>query len=409
MDRLVVLLLAIMAFGIPWEEFVSIGGAQTVVRLAGYVGISAALIAVLARASAKRLPPYLVLSGAFVVWSILSVVWSVTPEAGGICVTYVSCWLFAWMIWEFCCTDSRQSAVIHAYLLGCVVSLLMLFGDFAASRGSASFVMRYTGARMNPNQLALVFALSIILAIYLATRSTLKIRWLRLVYMGYAIVATAGVFLTGSRTGFFSLAAGVAVLFLGWGGGQWRAKLLLLLTLLATTYVIVRIVPEELRERTTQAPGQRGTESLGARIDFWKAGMKQLARHPLGGVGVAAFSDAVREDLAGLRPSAHNTWVGVLVETGPLGFALYLWSVIAVINGVRKLPPAERYPWLAALVSWVVGGMANDTNLLKYSWFALALACAHAELLQRQIRPRAVLSVAIRPPWWIRTRGKYGL
>jgi O-antigen ligase len=138
------------------------------------------------------------------------------------------------------------------------------------------------------------------------------------------------------------------------------------------------LAPKEARERiaTTTAEITQGT--LHKRTTIWKAGLRSWKRFPLRGAGAGAYPDAV-EPLIGVPPRAgheyvaHNTFLSILVETGAIGFKL--WLVIAVLLAifVWVMRPNEVALWSVALVVWAIGASTLTWEHRKPTWLISAL------------------------------------
>ncbi len=96
------------------------------------------------------------------------------------------------------------------------------------------------------------------------------------------------------------------------------------------------------------------SESLGYRIEFWKAGLRMFKDHPLTGVGVGQFryQFAKYSDLSFIQqPDTHNIFVEQLAETGIFGESALLlvlsyatWTLITALRRRKSLAKGPRAP-----------------------------------------------------------------
>lgn len=104
---------------------------------------------------------------------------------------------------------------------------------------------------------------------------------------------------------------------------------------------------------------------VGGRSEIWDIGAELATRFPLG-VGyrnsafLQHFSDKVPHDLNHF----HNNFLNILVETGWLGLALFLWWIFTLLNAtLRTRTTAQKRILLHALgcavLSWQVAGLVE--------------------------------------------------
>jgi|GEM_PF-1871420 len=107
------------------------------------------------------------------------------------------------------------------------------------------------------------------------------------------------------------------------------------------------------------------SESLGYRIEFWKAGLRMFREHPLTGVGVGQFRYRFAEysDLSFIQqPDMHNIFLEQLAETGIVGFALLL-SVLGLAIWTLRPGLKKREPESIVLLA-VLAGLTTQSLLL---------------------------------------------
>lgn len=369
--RLVFFLLCVVTFLVPWEEILRIPGFKTLVFVASAAALAMASVAVVSRFRMKRLPLALVMLAVFVCWSFVSYLWSADPEATlSRVLTYLSLLLFTWLIWEFVDSRPKRLWLLRSYLLGCCVTLVLLFESYLASKSvfspaSALEGLRYKGGGLDQNTLAFLLTVGIILAAYLAT--TTGTRW-KIAYWLFVLPASVGTLLTGSRAGTIGLVASLGFALMISGFKSAKSVMLFLVVVGCTAWLIPNVVPASLLQRVTQ-----GTEShtFVLREEQWKLGLEMWNESPITGVGAGAFVTAAVAR-GGRAFVAHNTFVQILTDNGSVGLVLMLavWCYLAV--KAWRLPRQERLLWLGAGVAWAIAAMALSLEYAKITWFLYA-------------------------------------
>ena len=84
-------------------------------------------------------------------------------------------------------------------------------------------------------------------------------------------------------------------------------------------------------------------------VDYWLA-------HPLsGGLGPGNYESIIGND-------SHETYVRMLVETGPLSVIAFGVLIVTAVSALRSRDP-RPVPWIAALLGFAVCGLFIDTGL----------------------------------------------
>jgi putative inorganic carbon (HCO3(-)) transporter len=161
------------------------------------------------------------------------------------------------------------------------------------------------------------------------------------------VVIWAGLYFSYSQSSYAALAVGVIVAAVfAWGGRG--------LALAAVAAVIVAAgalaVPSVRHDVFGGGSGKSTTSGRGTLV---RRGLHIAVHHPVAGVGVGGFKHAYAElaNLKGREPNAaasHTTPVTVAAEGGIVGFALYVWLLVAAFAlAFRRF--ARDLPGLTAL------------------------------------------------------------
>ena len=181
--------------------------------------------------------------------------------------------------------------------------------------------IQYVGIFNDPNDLGLLFVMSLPMALYLSGRGGL-FGLARLFWLAISGVLLYGIYLTDSRGTLLALLVILAVYV--W----WRRGLFTAMVLGAIALVGMMALPSRMQDLDVSEASAAG------RVDSWYEGLQMFREHPLLGVGADMYTD--------INPlTAHNSFVLVLAETGIIGFTIWLAFVIYCF---RMMHSAIREP-----------------------------------------------------------------
>jgi O-antigen ligase len=118
------------------------------------------------------------------------------------------------------------------------------------------------------------------------------------------------------------------------------------------------------------------------RLTLWKLGLEMFVHHPILGVGTGNYADLLGSMVGSESAyTAHNAVIGVLSETGLVGFLVYVYYVVRVVAVVRRELRAnaesDLYPLLLPLGSTIIALLVADwfgwTSFLVWSIFFLGI------------------------------------
>ena len=234
---------------------------------------------------------------------------------------------------------------------------------------------RFAATGFDPNDFGLVLALAVPLALYLGLRERGWIRWCARASVPFVVAA---IFLTASRTALVATFAAFAFAVWTWRQADLPQRALAVLLLLALGLSLFRFGPGPQRQRLATIGTELRQGTFHNRTRIWKTGLKVFKSHPLRGVGVAAYPEAVspwlgKKDAAGFLVVAHNTFLSVLVETGLAGFGLFALLLATLALFVWAMAAEERALWTVMLAVWAVGVSTLTWEQYKPTWLLMAL------------------------------------
>jgi len=411
----------LLVFAMPWEDAITIPGFGTSVRLIGMVSLGLGALAIFERGRVRKPALGHVVMALFVVLAVLSFLWSLFPEGTLIeAFSYVQLFTMVWLIWELAPGVLEQMHLMRAYVFGTFVSGMDTFYLFLSHQESV--YQRYSGAKLDANDLGLIMALSIPMSYYLLIQNHGRMVWL---YRVHLILAGTTILLTASRGATLATVVALTIVPLTQARLGGRQRVALVLTVILLIGGMLFFVPETSWERLATVPTEFEQGTFTGRTIIWRAGWEIFRAHPFVGIGANAFRVIVSRELAepirmgeaDPAPPAHNTFLSVLVEQGVLGFAVFCGMLGALAVSLRGMPPFPQRLWIVSLAVWVVGVSSLTWEMRKPTWFFFGLLMAQCGSIPQMqhdarafARPRknavpisariAGLGISARKPGW---------
>jgi O-antigen ligase len=378
MRYLVFLLLMAFVFTIPWENGVVIEELGTLSRGIGLAAFAVGICACLMTMQFRRLILLHYLQAAFVVLSALSLFWSQDVNATiGLAWTYAQLLVLAWLIWEFTPDAFRQKLLMHAYIWGCGVSILMQMLGYQTTtqqvQGVGEGVSRVSAAGMNANNLAVILVFSLPMAVYFGSHPKVN-KVIRIAYWLYCPLCLYGVLFTSSRTGMIIAAlAGTYLIFVHlWKRPIYGVALIFLATVIVATAPIY--LPEANQKRLFDTIEKIQTGNWTGRLEILDTGLNVYSKYPVLGTGSGAFiAAAAAEGGTSFVIGSHNDYLGSLVELGWLGFMLFVSILFVALRYALKMPKSEMHAWLCILIVLYVVEFVCSLLGMKPFWLLLGL------------------------------------
>lgn len=180
--------------------------------------------------------------------------------------------------------------------------------------------IQYIGIFNDPNDLGLLFAMCLPMAVYLGARGGLMgLR--RMFWWGVAAVLLYGVYLTNSRGTLLAVVAVVGV-YVWLRRGIFAAGTIGAIALVGMMLLSSRLQDMEVSESSAMG-----------RVESWYHGVQMFLSKPIFGIGAGRYSEFY--DL-----TAHNSFVLVLAESGIIGFTIWLaflgYCVLMLFAVIRR-------------------------------------------------------------------------
>jgi O-antigen ligase len=277
-----------------------------------------------------------------------------------------------WLIWELCDTKEKKNYIVQAFILGAYISIIDMLTTYMQSQSSQ---YRLTATNFNANDIASTLALGIPLAWYqVITHKGKILYWLNFSYIPLSLFC---IILTASRGGMLVAIISLLVVPLTYFqvNKNTRIKVTGLLGIGLVTAVL--ILPgqydkiERNIERISGTPEALREGNLNYRQVIWSAGWKVFYENPIIGIGARGFRYSTEEYLFAVR-APHNAFLSVLVDTGIIGFIIFISIFIITILPNMKLNSPDIYIYFIMFIALIVALFPLGWEANKSTWFILS-------------------------------------
>lgn len=295
--------------------------------------------------------------------------------------TYAQLWILMWLAGFLLDTPNKHRTLMWIF------SIFTLFTAIVAiSQGGfldeIDPTVRAAGLIQGANTAARYFIVTFVFLSYL--RSVAINNLLRLLAIMGMIITFLGVFYTVSRTGMLLL--GVALILLIVLQKNLKHRVQVSIISLVAIGVLLFFSGSILDFIKGISPAiSEGTDTVGIRYAFWKAGLEMWRDHPIVGVGIGMFPSYLKfypnpSYLAVfLKGSvAHNMYISMLAETGIIGFLLFfalLFRTLWNFQKSRSIVNPEYKPivnaWLIVFIILLLGGITKTDQADKILWLSM--------------------------------------
>lgn len=190
----------------------------------------------------------------------------------------------------------------------------------------------------------------------------------RIGYIALAMFSADCLMLSLSRGGYVAFV--LAWLFLGLV--RYRVLLIAWVVFLLSWQAFV---PNAVRQRVFMTyRNDTGLENSGqTRVDLWEDAMKLIAANPVVGTGfnTYAYMGRVRN-----YQDTHNIFVKVLLETGAIGLAIFIWILVKTWWFSLQVSRSAEDPFIRALglglAAWIVAAIGANCFGDRWSYLQVA-------------------------------------
>jgi len=392
--------IVLLVTSLPIASVNEVGGVEVNFALSDALLVLLLFCALAAGAVNKR-PlrlPALAWTMALLAWVLLSLMIGVSRFGTGTSLPYVIAVvrfaaLFLYLYTVVNLIESSQDVLLFLrtwFLTSSLVAILGIAGSvlfiLTGHRTPLSEGIRALGTFENPNLFAAYVSLSFFLACALLARTTSpRARIFLLLPMTLQLMA---IVLSASRGGVIGFLFGFLVLLLLSRSFHLRvASGALVLTPIIIIVALSVLAPglrnsvQPVVDRIVSAQDLESQAHV-RRYFLWSQAVTFFDANPLFGVGRGNYRIIVAKDREmRLAKTPHNTFLGILAETGLLGLILFLAILgsflTALLRWVRSsTDPISRsvaVAFLSALIAIVIHSLASDLGNFRGLWPLLAL------------------------------------
>jgi O-antigen ligase len=205
--------------------------------------------------------------------------------------------------------------------------------------------------------------------------------WLKLVMIGFSVLAFAALVSTGSRGGFLSCIIALAV----YSVYLYRRRILTVGVITVSVGAIVLIIiagfflaPDRVREKTvSRVEGEEAAdlnEYSSGRLDIWTNAFHLFVQRPFIGHGLNSFPSLNRQ-VFGLKYGAHSEYLTYLVDHGGFGLLTFIairYSIFLYVS--RHLKRTRDDFGRLLLLSYLCGFVGYSVGILTVRIFNIHLA-----------------------------------
>ena len=319
---------------------------------------------------------------------ILAGLWF-TPESSALWWPSTLNWLqfslpWIWVMFNLLQFPTVSRKGLWALVWGCCLCALLHLAGIGVVEVDNGIEGRSTVFGENANVVGATYAIAAIVLVGLGMLKDVTPRQ-RLLLLPLIALVGAGMAKTGSRTAVLILLLGVAVLFFQGQAFGSRTKRFAILVLIGVVLAgVISLIPTAMQRfaklDSSRIPAQE------SRVRMAPVLWEMFLRSPIYGLGPDGYQlELTRRTMPYLLKdqrliSSHNLALLLLVETGIIGFLLFLSGLKAsVVSGWKaRLKPCGSLPLALILPLAIAGFLLSDPSHELVFWFAMAYALAGA-------------------------------
>lgn len=356
------------SFSIPVENIIVLPIFGTLSRFFGILMIPVFLFYLLKVGKVRKIISFHILLLVFCIWMSISFFWSSDQLYGYVCIkTMIQILLMLYIMWLLPHEKDIFISITSSYLLGCFFAAINIISDYILNQNAIYY--RSTLEGFDPNDIALIISTGISIAWYLSFkfRGVLKI-----IALSYIPISFLSIFLTASRGGILSTIPTLFFIGLSFKKCEYITKFFLVLLLIISVISIISIVPEWIFDRYFGIGSEISTGTISLRTMIWDSGLSIFQEEPFRGIGIGSFKRSVGR-LFGFLVAPHSAYIQILVETGIIGFILFVIVIFQLLWKIRYLSFLEKYFSYSLFLTLAVGISALSWAFKKGTWFIFGL------------------------------------
>lgn len=357
-------------------------GIGSVNRLIGIFCLLLWLLAIVANQRIRKLAPFHLVAFGFATWYIVSLWWALVPSQFDYRPTVVQGMIITILLWDLVQTRHQLHWVMQAYIFGGYISTFFTLKSYLAGARIVEYESRFSALGFDPNDLALLLVLGLPIAIYLATELPKEQKLRLALNIGYPFATLLVVTLTSSRGALLSAVPAVIFTLFSLKRLMKAAPGYLLAIAGLAAFGVTRIDLSASFARLGTVVGSGHQDRLTGRANLWHGGWTAFGDHPFFGFGAGSYANAAFPfSNWGQKLFAHETYLSILTELGPIGFLLFAGMLVSVMLAILRMQGRERLMWACVLATWMIGVSALSWEFRSQTWmfFGLIVTAAYVK------------------------------
>lgn len=305
--------------------------------------------------------------------------------------TYLQLMVLLWLAFKLVDDSEKLRLLLQMLVVSSAISAI-----FARLGGALTEeqIIRSGGLAGGENTAARYFVASLVGAYYLYLYKRDPVRQALLI-IGTGVLFI-GLIYTVSRSGLILLAVGIISVFLLRTPHESQAKYVWYAFIFLILVLLVPAIFFDFMDTNILPSIMEGSDTMGMRYAFWKAGFRMWSDNPMTGVGIGQFPRMLQYYLLGDLSTryygfgAHNGFISMLAETGLIGLGLFLAIILSAMGffksasqtNDRKLALMSR-AWFVILVVMVFGNLTKHDHFDKLLWLCFGIAPACLSIKER--------------------------
>jgi O-antigen ligase len=275
--------------------------------------------------------------------------------------------------------DRRLRYTLWAYISGSFIATCLAVSGYLKSN---VYWARAAVRGQNENEFAIIAGMSIIILLFLKD-SRWKMPGQAILY-AVLVFFLYGLIISASRGAIVALCMLLPIYFILQKKRLKSIINIILIVLLGSSIFIIGIKKEFITEYTVehiQAIESPEKTTLVGRFEIWRIGWKIAKDNFITGVGLGNFPSTYKKYtgsyggvISGIQIDPHNTYLSILVETGFIGLALFLWFFAYLSFFVLKKKDDNRIFAICLLAFIGIVSIKGTNHFSKIYWFCIALS-----------------------------------
>lgn len=260
---------------------------------------------------------------------------------------------------DYCRYGLMLSALIASLILICFPS-----SSGYTDEGRRTIIL--LGNVFDPNIVASIIMLGAFSAFYYIFTLQKK----HFIYKVICAILVIGILFTGSRGALISFVCGFLIVELyeiKKGGKSRKNAILLLGCAVIVCFAVYNFLPEKLLKSRFSKDTILGLNEYNNgshnRYTIWQNALIVFKEKPIFGWGCGNFFNAIATVYK--ECASHNLYILLLVEYGVIGFAIFIYGLIHVLNCLRK---SKMWVQLSMQISVCIMALTLDSITYKYFW-----------------------------------------